>query len=228
MSSSGALISFQQGKSFGFIKRDDGQGDVFVHVRQLRNGGEQDMIIGTRFSFDIEADEKSGKNKATNVTITQPGTPGQGGPAMGVPQNTGPREKCGDFLAGRCTRGDRCKYSHDTGMGGPSGPFMGGGGGGARSSPYGGSPAPAYGGGGGLPAGWEQITDPASGRPYYCNRSTGQSSWEPPQPAQAPPPQAPPPQPQLPPGWEQITDPASGRPYYCNRSTGQSSWEWPR
>jgi len=31
-----------------------------------------------------------------------------------------------------------------------------------------------------LPAGWLQLTDPASGRLYYVNQATGQSQWEPP------------------------------------------------
>merc|ERR1712066_1166706 len=31
-----------------------------------------------------------------------------------------------------------------------------------------------------LPPGWEQVTDPATQRPYYCNRATGESSWTPP------------------------------------------------
>lgn len=239
MTTTGALISFTAGKSFGFIKRDDGQGDVFVHVRQLRNGGEPDMVIGTKFSFDVEPDEKSGKTKAVNVTITQAGVGGGGGgmpPAQhfggGGGKGGGGQEKCGDFLAGRCTRGDRCRYSHDDGSGG-FGAAQGGAMPDPRYSPYGGMPQmgmpqPM---GGGLAPGWEMINDPASGRPYYCNRATGQSSWE--APLAAPPmqmmqPPMPPQAPGLPFGWEQVSDPASGKPYYCNRSTGQSSWEVPR
>ncbi|KAL7526842.1 hypothetical protein ACHAXR_001675 [Thalassiosira sp. AJA248-18] len=39
-----------------------------------------------------------------------------------------------------------------------------------------------------LPPGWEQAIDPASGRPYYANRTSGETSW-------APPPYFPPPPP---------------------------------
>merc|ERR1712194_370169 len=95
------------------------------------------------------------------------------------------------------------------------------------ASPYG-APAPHPGGAPapgaapGLPQGWEQITDPASGRPYFCNRATGETSWTPPAGAPAPAPgHAPAPAPApvpalpasaggaLPPGWEASTDPAS-------------------
>lgn len=42
---------------------------------------------------------------------------------------------------------------------------------------------------GGLPPGWEQGIDPASGRPYYINPLTRSSQWEPPTPmAMGPPP----------------------------------------
>merc|ERR1712194_633845 len=105
----------------------------------------------------------------------------------------------------------------------------------ARFSPYGALP-PAYGmpqPGPGLPPGWECVPDPASGRPYYCNRATGESSWTPPAaPMQyAPPPQqyyAPPPQAGgLPAGWEAATDPSSGKQYYFNRATNQTTWDRP-
>lgn len=81
-----------------------------------------------------------------------------------------------------------------------------------------------------LPAGWEQHTDPASGKPYFCNRSTGETSWTPPAaPASAPAvaPSGSDSAPPLPAGWEQATDPASGKPYYFNRSTNETKWERP-
>eukprot|EP00928_Gymnodinium_smaydae_P080507 TRINITY_DN64192_c1_g1_i1.p2 TRINITY_DN64192_c1_g1~~TRINITY_DN64192_c1_g1_i1.p2 ORF type:complete len:275 (-),score=66.97 TRINITY_DN64192_c1_g1_i1:152-976(-) len=94
-----------------------------------------------------------------------------------------------------------------------------------RYSPYGAAPS----GGAALPPGWEAVSDPASGKIYYCNRATGESSWTPPAaPAAAPPPPMMAPQPgMLPPGWETAQDPASGKTYYFNRATNQTSWDPP-
>jgi len=83
-----------------------------------------------------------------------------------------------------------------------------------------------------LPPGWEQLTDPASGRPYFCNRSTGETSWTPPAaPGSRLPPSGvsggPLASGGLPQGWEQANDPASGKPYFFNRATGATSWTPP-
>jgi len=95
-----------------------------------------------------------------------------------------------------------------------------------------GQPAAAPAGGSALPPGWEQVTDPASGKPYYCNRGTGETSWTPPAaPAAMAPPPAPMPMPAaspaLPAGWETAADPSSGKTYYFNRATGETKWEPP-
>lgn len=100
-----------------------------------------------------------------------------------------------------------------------------------RFSPYGVSSMAAFGampgmGMAALPPGWEQAVDPGSGRTYYCNRSTGETSWTPP--AVAAPMAAAPSTMPLPAGWEQAADPASGKVYYFNRSTNQTSWEFPQ
>ena len=67
------------GKGFGFIENADGSGDVFVHFSQLNNGGSEDMVVGVEMSFDITEDERSGKTKATNVTLMGDAAGGGGG-----------------------------------------------------------------------------------------------------------------------------------------------------
>ena len=67
-----------------------------------------------------------------------------------------------------------------------------------------------------LPAGWTASVDPSSGRTYYVGPG-GQTSWEKPQQAPAPPPMPPPPppgEPSMPPGWTSSVDP-SGRDVLC-------------
>lgn len=76
-----------------------------------------------------------------------------------------------------------------------------------------------------LPVQWSSGVDPASGRPYYINMSTGVSQWTPPFPAPAPPPPAVPDA--LPAGWHAVPDPSTGHTYYANPSTGMSSWTRP-
>jgi len=120
--------------------------------------------------------------------------------------------------------------------------------GGPAPGAYSPSPAPGYGApapapvqGGGdpaLPPGWEQAADPSSGKPYYCNRATGETSWTPPvasspqTAAQAAPVPAPAPAPvapaaRLPEGWESAPDPSTGKPYYFNRASGETRWDAP-
>ena len=62
------------------------------------------------------------------------------------------------------------------------------------------------------------MLDPHTGKTYYVNSATGQTTWELPR---AVPPRA------LPRGWINITDDASGATYYHNASTGATSWTHP-
>eukprot|EP00427_Karlodinium_veneficum_P047242 CAMPEP_0169233310 /NCGR_PEP_ID=MMETSP1016-20121227/27548_1 /TAXON_ID=342587 /ORGANISM="Karlodinium micrum, Strain CCMP2283" /LENGTH=59 /DNA_ID=CAMNT_0009312645 /DNA_START=59 /DNA_END=235 /DNA_ORIENTATION=+ len=52
MSLTGTLKKFIEEKGFGFIERDDGQGDLFVHFSKLVNGSKEDMIAGSKLTFD--------------------------------------------------------------------------------------------------------------------------------------------------------------------------------
>ena len=79
MAYSGSLKRFMDGKGFGFIENSDGSGDVFVHFSQLTNGSSEDMVVGAEMTFDITEDPRSGKTKATNVTLANGGSGGGGG-----------------------------------------------------------------------------------------------------------------------------------------------------
>lgn len=102
-----------------------------------------------------------------------------------------------------------------------------------RFSPYGAASVSAFAGlpgmgmSAGLPLGWEQATDPSSGRTYYANRTTGETSWTPPAMPAMPAMAAAAAAPALPAGWEQASDPASGKTYYFNRALNQTTWEVP-
>ncbi|KAL7493711.1 hypothetical protein ACHAWT_002568 [Skeletonema menzelii] len=71
-----------------------------------------------------------------------------------------------------------------------------------------------------LPAGWIEATDP-SGKVFYFNSSTGQSSWDRPKIDVTEK------EDQLPAGWASSIDETSGKTFYYNEETGESTWEKP-
>ncbi len=62
----GSVKLFNQDKGFGFIVPDNGGPDVFVHVSAVQPGGL--LQEGTKVSYDIGQDRKTGKSKAENVS----------------------------------------------------------------------------------------------------------------------------------------------------------------
>jgi CspA family cold shock protein len=54
-------------KGFGFIQRDDGGEDVFVHISALERSGMGPLNQGDRIAFDIEVDRR-GKYSAANLS----------------------------------------------------------------------------------------------------------------------------------------------------------------
>ena len=101
-----------------------------------------------------------------------------------------------------------------------------------------------------MPDGWEEKSDPSSGRKYYVNHLTKQTQWDRPCAsalptvrvvciivltleafecrsggAAAPPPPAP--AGGLPAGWEEKTDPSSGKKYYVNHEQKVTQWDRP-
>jgi cold shock protein len=63
----GTVKFFNDMKGFGFVQRDDGGEDVFVHISALERSGLGQVTQGERLSFDIEIDRR-GKYSATNLS----------------------------------------------------------------------------------------------------------------------------------------------------------------
>lgn len=66
----GTVKFFNSMKGFGFITRDDGQPDAFVHISAVERSGLQTLNEGDRVEFDIEVDRR-GKYSAVNLVPLQ-------------------------------------------------------------------------------------------------------------------------------------------------------------
>ena len=66
----GTVKFFNSMKGFGFITRDDGQQDAFVHISAVERSGMTGLNEGDRLEFDIEVDRR-GKYSAVNLTPLQ-------------------------------------------------------------------------------------------------------------------------------------------------------------
>jgi CspA family cold shock protein len=67
---SGTVKFFNAMKGFGFIQRDDGQPDAFVHISAVERAGMPTLNEGDRLEFEIEVDRR-GKYAAVNLSPPQ-------------------------------------------------------------------------------------------------------------------------------------------------------------
>ncbi|RSV18502.1 cold-shock protein [Sphingomonas sp. ABOLG] len=65
----GTVKFFNAMKGFGFIQRDDGQPDAFVHISAVERAGMSSLNEGDRLSFEIEVDRR-GKYAAVNLSTS--------------------------------------------------------------------------------------------------------------------------------------------------------------
>jgi CspA family cold shock protein len=63
---SGTVKFFNAMKGFGFIQRDDGQPDAFVHISAVERAGIATLNEGDRLEFELEVDRR-GKTAAVNL-----------------------------------------------------------------------------------------------------------------------------------------------------------------
>jgi CspA family cold shock protein len=70
MAKIGTVKWFNGQKGFGFIAPNDGSKDVFVHISAVERSGMNDLREGQRVEFELEADRKTGRQAAVNLTAT--------------------------------------------------------------------------------------------------------------------------------------------------------------
>jgi len=64
----GTIKTWNSGRGFGFVQRDGGEPDVFVHVSAMAGSGKV-LSEGQRVSFDVAVDARNGKLAASNVRV---------------------------------------------------------------------------------------------------------------------------------------------------------------
>ena len=54
----GTVKWFNDSKGFGFLTRDDGQKDVFVHFSAIQGDGFKSLVEGQKVEFDVVESDK--------------------------------------------------------------------------------------------------------------------------------------------------------------------------
>lgn len=63
----GTVKFFNSVRGFGFIKNDETDEEIFVHISGLKDGLKE-LSEGQKVSYDVEKDPKNNKNRAVNVS----------------------------------------------------------------------------------------------------------------------------------------------------------------
>jgi CspA family cold shock protein len=69
MRTTGKVKWFNESKGFGFITRDDGQKDCFVHYSAIQGNGFKTLKEGDKVEFDVVQGQKG--PAANNVNVVQ-------------------------------------------------------------------------------------------------------------------------------------------------------------
>jgi len=71
MSQTGTVKFFNTEKGFGFIKPDDGQNDIFVHISSVQASGLQGLAENQKVTFETEDDNRGKGPKAVNIGLAE-------------------------------------------------------------------------------------------------------------------------------------------------------------
>jgi CspA family cold shock protein len=63
----GTVKWFNTQKGYGFIQPENGDKDVFVHISAVERAGLGSLNEGQRVSFELQRDQRTGKNSAENL-----------------------------------------------------------------------------------------------------------------------------------------------------------------
>ncbi|TCK31647.1 CspA family cold shock protein [Ancylobacter aquaticus] len=65
----GTVKWFNEQKGYGFIQPDGAGKDVFVHISAVQRSGLQGLRDGEKVSFELQTDQRSGKDSAVNLRV---------------------------------------------------------------------------------------------------------------------------------------------------------------
>lgn len=66
-STTGTVKWFNDQKGYGFIQPDNGGNDIFVHISAVEQSGMKTLAEGQKIAFDLNHDERKGKDSAANL-----------------------------------------------------------------------------------------------------------------------------------------------------------------
>lgn len=65
----GSVKWFDAVRGYGFIKPDDGSGDVFVHISAVQAAGITQLTDGQQLSYEPQENRKTGKMSAEQLRL---------------------------------------------------------------------------------------------------------------------------------------------------------------
>ncbi len=65
----GTVKWFNSTKGYGFIKPDDGGGDIFVHISAVEKSGLQTLQDDQKIEYELHTDEQRGKTSAVDLKL---------------------------------------------------------------------------------------------------------------------------------------------------------------